>query len=166
MIRLPRYVPVLIVLLVAGLCAPALKGEQATGTCVDAVLGERDWVQVTESSRWRNVLTVRASAGGPPCQTEVETEIDVNGVVTRVAGAMPDWPLVDTPTTPPPPPPPPPPQTPIEVKLDQIIGLLTQPPMTTCQVTAVGSYANGDQRLTVRCAPAGYLVGPVEIRKK
>jgi hypothetical protein len=43
--------------------------------------------------------------------------------------------------------------------INQLLGLLTPPVTVTCQITAVSSYTNGDQRLTVRCTPSGFASG-------
>jgi hypothetical protein len=52
----------------------------------------------------------------------------------------------------------------IEAKLTAILTAVTKPTIT-CSVTGVGSYANGDQRLTVRCAPSGFVTGPLTVVK-
>jgi hypothetical protein len=45
--------------------------------------------------------------------------------------------------------------------LNQLLGLMTPPVTVTCTITAVSSYTNGDQRLTVRCSPSGFATGQV-----
>lgn len=49
----------------------------------------------------------------------------------------------------------------LSAKLDQILAAVKQP-RVSCSVTAVGKYANGDAKLTVRC-PGSFVVGPITV---
>lgn len=49
-------------------------------------------------------------------------------------------------------------------KLDQILALLTQVKIPAT-ITSITTYANGDQRLTVRCAPNSFVKGDIQILK-
>lgn len=46
-------------------------------------------------------------------------------------------------------------------QIDSVKHLLTPPSSVTCTITATSTYTNGDQRLTVRCAPSGFTTNQI-----